>query len=453
MVGFVLFLLAANPARAATTIGDANNAGSNCDPNLTIHQGVSAPGSPSYVVPAGGGVIASWRYQAGALADQIKFLVIRQVAPNQFRVVQSSPVQTMTPNTVNSFPVRIPAQAGDLIAIHTVSNNATCANITTAAPADQVDGCNLCDPPDGSPYTTMTVSAGARVNVAASLEPDADSDGFGDETQDQCATDPSTQAACPTPTISGVARANSRLTGNPGGQPINPTFQWLRCDAAGNNCSPIGGATGTTYTPGGPDVGHTLRFRKTATNSSGSQTTESAATSQIARDPRRCSTPFTGTNGNDTIAGTTGGDSIFGLRGNDRLNGRAGRDCLQGAGGRDQLSGGSAGDRLSGGSGRDRLNGGSGDDRASGGSGNDRVSGSGGKDRISGGGGNDRISGGAGADRISDGGGRNTVSGGSGNDIINVRNGKKDVVDCGTGRRDAVRVDANDAVIRCETIR
>jgi hypothetical protein len=37
------------------------------------------------------------------------------------------------------------------------------------------------------------------LNVSAVLEPDADGDGFGDETQDQCPTNATTQGPCPTP--------------------------------------------------------------------------------------------------------------------------------------------------------------------------------------------------------------------------------------------------------------
>jgi Ca2+-binding RTX toxin-like protein len=429
-----LCFLAAAPARAATTIGDANNAGSSCTTGLTINQGTSAPGSPSYTVPAGGGVIVSWRYQAGVLPDQIKFLAIRPISGSDFRVVHVSAVQTMTPNTVNTIPTRVPVQAGDTLAIHIVSDNATCANITGPPAADRVDGCPACDPAEGGTYTSAPVQTQARVNVAASVEPDADHDGFGDETQDQCFTDPSTQGSCPTPTISGVARANSTLTATPGGQPTNPAFQWLRCDAAGANCSPIPGATGTTYAPGGADVGHTLRFRKTAT-SSGAQSAESAATRKVAADPKRCSTLFTGTSAADTIVGTSGGDRILGLGASDRVTGGRGRDCLSGQSGNDRLSGGSAADSVSGGSGRDRLSGGSGNDRISGGSGNDRVSG------------------GSGADRLSAGGGKNVVSAGSGNDVVNAANGKKDVVNCGSGRRDRARVDASDVVRRCERVR
>jgi Ca2+-binding RTX toxin-like protein len=477
LVAVGCFLTAA-PAQAATTIGATGNAGSSCSSTITINQGASDAGSPSYTVPAGGGVITTWSYEAPATADQIKFKVIRPAGAGQFTVIGDTPTQTMTPNTVNTFPVRFPVQGGDTIAIHVVSNNAGCANITTAAPGDRIDGCVGCDPAQGGTYSPAPIQAGGRINAAATVEPDADGDGFGDETQDQCRTDPSTQGACSVPTISGAAQAGQQLTATPGGQPNNPSFQWLRCDAGGGNCSPIPGATGTTYTPTGVDVGSTLRFRKTATNSSGSQTTDSAPTSQVAANSQQCSTDFTGTTGNDTINGTVGGDDIFGLDGNDVLNGLAGQDCLDGATGNDRLNGGSAADRLTGaagtdnvsgssgndratggsgrdrvrgGAGRDRLSGDAGNDRVSGDAGNDRISGGGGRDRISGGGGNDRASGGGGRDRVSGGGGRNRLSGGGGNDVINAANGRRDVVNCGGGR-DTVRADRRDRVRNCERV-
>ena len=52
------------------------------------------------------------------------------------------------------------------------------------------------DPPIGSSVSFGTVG-GFLLNLAATVEPDADHDGFGDETQDQCATDGTTQGPCP----------------------------------------------------------------------------------------------------------------------------------------------------------------------------------------------------------------------------------------------------------------
>jgi hypothetical protein len=48
------------------------------------------------------------------------------------------------------------------------------------------------------------------------------------------------------------------------------TYQWSRCDSAGNGCSNISGATVQTYAVLSADVGHTLRVVVTASNAAGS---------------------------------------------------------------------------------------------------------------------------------------------------------------------------------------
>lgn len=94
------------------------------------------------------------------------------------------------------------------------------------------------------------------------------------------------------PTISDTTPAEGQtLTANPGtwsgDQPIVFSFQWLRCNPAGNNCVPIPNGTQQTYTVQAADVGNTLRVRVTGTNSSGSSTATSAATSRVAEAPPR----------------------------------------------------------------------------------------------------------------------------------------------------------------------
>jgi hypothetical protein len=74
------------------------------------------------------------------------------------------------------------------------------------------------------------------------------------------------------PTISGPAQAGQTLTVTSPGtwdgtQPINFSYTWKRCDSAGANCGlPLSGATGSTYTLQGNDVGHTIRGYVTANN-------------------------------------------------------------------------------------------------------------------------------------------------------------------------------------------
>src|SRR6185503_15643201 len=53
------------------------------------------------------------------------------------------------------------------------------------------------------------------------------------------------------PSVSGTPGSGSTMTADPGdwqGTPtITYTYQWQRCDASGNNCADIPGATGSTY--------------------------------------------------------------------------------------------------------------------------------------------------------------------------------------------------------------
>ena len=88
------------------------------------------------------------------------------------------------------------------------------------------------------------------------------------------------------PTIGGSARTGSTLTTSNGSwtgtQPITYTYQWLTCDSAGNNCTAISGATGSTYAVKSADRGHRLRSRVTAKNSVTSVSATSAATAAVS---------------------------------------------------------------------------------------------------------------------------------------------------------------------------
>ena len=68
-----------------------------------------------------------------------------------------------------------------------------------------------------------------------------------------------------------------------------------------------------------------------------------------------CATVLRGTSGKDRLKGTSLGERLLGRRGSDRINGKGGADCVIGNGGRDRLTGGSGKDKLRGGAGRDRI--------------------------------------------------------------------------------------------------
>ena len=173
-----------------------------------------------------------------------------------------------------------------------------------------------------------------------------------------------------------------------------------------------------------------------------------------------CANRKTGSNRRDTLRGTRAGDELFGLNGNDSILGLQGHDCIDAGRGNDRAWGGTANDKIIGGTGRDTVKGEIGNDQLFGGTGNDRVDGGVGRDMVAGGASNDQINGGAhsdrlfgeaGADRITGGSGQNLVDGGAGNDSIDVRNGSRDRVLCGTGV-DRVRADRIDRLNRCEIV-
>jgi hypothetical protein len=149
-----------------------------------------------------------------------------------------------------------------------------------------------------------------------------------------------------------------------------------------------------------------------------------------------------GTRAADRLFGTAGGDLLIGARGNDLLRGRGGADCLRGGRGRD---------RLEGGDGDDRLNGGPHADVLAGGAHTDRLEGGEGADGLAGGRGVDRLAGGAGADRLAGDGGVDAHRAGAGADRVSAADGRRELVDCGTGR-DRARVDRRDRVTRCEQV-
>jgi hypothetical protein len=168
--------------------------------------------------------------------------------------------------------------------------------------------------------------------------------------------------------------------------------------------------------------------------------------------------PFGSTNSNDSLDATGVGETICGLLGNDTINALGGDDVVFGdlcdvkaklsaaqtAGGNDTLNGGAGNDALYGAGGNDRISGDDGADKLFGGGGNDTLAGGRGRDSLDGGAGNDRLTGGADV---------NTYKGGAGDDTVDAKNGKKETVDCGAGKKDSASVDKADKVKGCEKVK
>jgi Ca2+-binding RTX toxin-like protein len=130
---------------------------------------------------------------------------------------------------------------------------------------------------------------------------------------------------------------------------------------------------------------------------------------------------------NDVCRGTNGPDRMIGQKGGfEDINGMGGNDTIYGNGSNGAF------DVLRGGDGNDRIIGGFGQTRIYGDAGNDYIQAS---ERY------DRIQGGSGSD---------TVKAGGANDVLGMRDGQKDRVDCGGGNLDRVLADPQDVLTNCE---
>jgi hypothetical protein len=185
--GVLILLGAADRSSAATTVGQAFDFGCGVAAQTWIQTESAGSG---YTVPADG-VITSWSVYAPAGTSSARFKVVRRVGVGIYSLVGESPLTPMAPSALNRNPTRISVQAGDRIGVFGV----ICVGMAPSATYES--GRITGDAPSGA--SSYFLEDGIAVGIAAELEPDADGDGYGDETQDSCPTDPATQAGCPAP--------------------------------------------------------------------------------------------------------------------------------------------------------------------------------------------------------------------------------------------------------------
>lgn len=148
------------------------------------------------------------------------------------------------------------------------------------------------------------------------------------------------------------------------------------------------------------------------------------------------------------IFGLGRGEVIVGGAGSDCIKGAVGNDRLYAGGGNDTIVGGRGNDLIFGGPGKDRLFGGTSKNQIYAGTGNTLLAGGPGSNLLVGGAGKDQLYGGSGRGVLLVGRGQSYVDGGKGSNVIYARNGKRNVVNCGSDRTVAF-VDGADRVIDC----
>jgi hypothetical protein len=370
------------------------------------------------------------------------------VQPAIYRGVSTSPVAMDAATTSTDVALRLPILAGDRLGLH---------RPTVGAMPEAL--------------------AGGTLLVRGVIEPDADHDGYGDETQDACPAEFALHVAPCTAdialTMSGPAfgvvdrdtpyivtvvnHGPSAAAGVTVSDVIPSGARFVRTEGAAA-CTPgatlrctlpaiAPGASGVLTivlagTAEGASLHHSVSVTATSIDPTSGDHSASVDTlvtgasvpgAGVALAGAACANSSFGGRDDDVLLGSSFGDRLYGRQGRDLLRGRAGNDCLFGGEGADVLDGDGGDDTLSGGDGRDRLFGGAG------------------RDRLLGGAKGDELHGDTGDDQLFPGTGRDRVWGGAGNDVISARDGSRDVIDCGAGL-DRVTADRRDRLRGCERV-
>jgi len=202
----------AAPAAASTTLGSTSASGvQTCAANGLYWQ-MFAVEKKAYVAPTDG-VITSFSVPgAGNAGRRVQLTLLREHwdgdYTNPWTIVARAPVATLAGAAIDVVPTRLQAHAGDAIALGIV---------------DPLQGCVFASSGDGATVDTNTnglntpmfgtvvgdyPSGSFRLNLSAALEPDADGDGYGDESQDSCPADTAIHAGLCVPDLALSAGAS-----------------------------------------------------------------------------------------------------------------------------------------------------------------------------------------------------------------------------------------------------
>jgi len=193
---------AAAPASASIEFGDDCVGNQSTESNLVTIFALSSPGALPVAAPVSG-VITKLRVNLVPAPVSIPqtMKVLRVIGPSSVLTVAETTGSVTGGGS--SFNVRLPVQAGDHLSLYGgLPAGAIYCEVTEEITLAGFEG------PGAGPGGTTSFEqepASARVPLVGVIEPDADHDGFGDETQDKCPQSAAIQTECPVLILDTVA--------------------------------------------------------------------------------------------------------------------------------------------------------------------------------------------------------------------------------------------------------
>ena len=198
-------------AFAATTIGHNLGASAGftliCGQSCTVaHSGLPISSqAPGGALAPTDGIVVRWRIKVGPSTSPAALRITRPGNSNTRTGAGTGPTHTPPINDTTTYDdVRLPIQAGDALGIDCC--NGQSGAFFALGTTDYWQPRLL----DGELARSASGQISLELLVNADIEPDADHDGYGDETQDQCPTNASTQGTCPAAPVTPVTTVKKK---------------------------------------------------------------------------------------------------------------------------------------------------------------------------------------------------------------------------------------------------
>jgi hypothetical protein len=197
----VLPVLLVQPAVAASsTFGNACSINSNTTNTETVVMTGRSGANPLQVAAPVAGVITKVAISVGGPGPFPS--TVKSVRPNggtSYTVIAESASISIT-SAVSTYNVRVPVAAGDLLGLAGTPQTLLCSTPNAGDTVVIADG-------DLRPGATVNLgpSTNTALPLVATIEPDGDHDGYGDDTQDACPQSAAAHTACPVVTLDSFA--------------------------------------------------------------------------------------------------------------------------------------------------------------------------------------------------------------------------------------------------------
>lgn len=193
-------------ASAATDFGNACTA-TTTSPGVTVVMTGKAPANPLPIAAPVAGVITKAKFTLPVTPITIPTEVktLRPTGPpGTYQVIESSSSLPVTGGT-SSYDVRLPVQVGDLLGVASGLGSLMCSTPNAGDTVGTAPG--LLPPGASAAFASLPSTA---IPLVASIEPDADADGYGDETQDGCPQSAAYHDACPVVIVDSFAAPDEK---------------------------------------------------------------------------------------------------------------------------------------------------------------------------------------------------------------------------------------------------